>query len=402
MLMRHPPRTALQLAALLSLSLLLAPSARPDWAMLRHDPARSGHADGPAPTLDAVEWSVDLGGAVDSSPAVARGLVVVGTVDGVLHSRDATTGAAKWSAVVGRALVSSPCLTESRAFVGCVDGWLYAFDLTTGKEAWRARTSRSVVASPLVVGDRVICGSTDGRLYAFGCADGTCLWKTEAGGEVQAGAAAVNDTVVYADWDQRVRCVRVADGSPVWPEPYVAEGPVVACPVVAGQYVVVACLSPTSLSPTAVLNLHCLDVATGKRIWGNAGANPWVAERERGPMSVATCPTVVGEAVWFLTGEGYANWSAQVRSCALATGARLAAVPQNALGQGWAFGDSSPALAGSSLYFADYAGLLHQFDTATGRAVRALPLGAKTRSSPAISDGRLYLGLTDGKLLCVR
>lgn len=403
MTMRHPPFPVVAFGVLSWFSLLgFSRCAQCDWLMFRHDPARSGRADGAAPTLAGIEWSVDLGGPVDASPAVAQGLVLVGTASGVFHARDAATGAAKWSAAIGSALVSSPCVAEGRVFFGCVDGYLYAFDAATGKEAWRARTGRSIVASPVPVGDRVLCGSTDGRLYAFSRADGSYLWRTEQGGEVQAGAAVVNDTVVYADWNWRVRCVRLADGAPVWPQPYLMEGPVVACPVIEGRYVVVACLAPTALSPPAVLNIHCLDLATGQRVWGSPGANPWVTEKERGPMSVATCPTVIGDALWFITGEGYGNWSAMVRCAALTTGARLAAVPHNALEQGWSVTDSSPAMAGGSLYFADYAGLLHQLDTTAGRAVRALPLGARTRSSPAVSDGRLYLGLTDGKLLCVR
>jgi outer membrane protein assembly factor BamB len=118
-------------------------------------------------------------------------------------------------------------------------------------------------------------------------------------------------------------------------------------------------------------------------------------------MSVATCPTLIGEALWFVSLEGYGNWSATVRSVTLATGVRGAAVPRNALAQGWAVSDSSPAAAGGLLYFADYAGLLHQFNAANRRPLRALVLEGQTLSSPAISDGRLYLGLTTGKLLCL-
>jgi hypothetical protein len=51
---------------------------------------------------------------------------------------------------------------------------------------------------------------------------------------------------------------------------------------------------------------------------------------------------------------------------------------------------------------ADYAGMLSQFDTTAGQPLKSLALGARTVSSPAVSDGCVYIGLTDGRLLCIR
>ncbi len=395
------PESLLALLTVPSLLGLALPVAA-DWPMFRHDPARSGRAEGPAPDLSGIEWSVDLGGPVDSSPAVAQGLVLAGTAAGAFHALDAATGAPRWTTSIGQAVVSSPCVTLTRVAFGCVDGYVYALDLATGHEAWRARTGRSVVAPPLAIGDRVIVGSTDGCLYALSAADGAVAWRTERGGEIHGGAAVAGDLAVYADWDGRVHCVRLQDGTPAWSQPYDADGPIVAAPVVEGPYAICAVLAPTALQPPPALNVVCLDLATGRPVWGTSRQNPWATDREQGSMSVSTCPIVVGDALWFVTGEGYANWSAVVRSAALASGARLAAIPRNALGQAWAVTDSSPSLAQGQLFFADYSGLLNQVDTTTARPVRALALGAKTCSSPAISDGRLYLGLTNGRLLCIR
>jgi hypothetical protein len=395
----HPSR---RLAVFLMMGLgLVGPVATGlcDWPMFRHDAARSGHADGPAPQLTRIAWSADLGGPVDSSPAIAEGLVVAGTARGTFHALDVATGTAKWDVDIGNPMVSSPCVDSGRVFVGCVDGYLYALELSTGKQLWRARTGRSVTASPLTIGNRAICGSTDGRLYAFSVSDGQRIWKTEPGGEIHAGAAANSAVVVYGDWDHRVRCVRVEDGSAVWPEPYVAEGPIVASPVIEGAHCVISTISPTGIQPPHSLNTHCLDLATGKRLWGQSGKNPWQTDKE-GQMSVSTSPTIVGEDVWFMTMEGYGNWNAVVRSAKLESGARGADIRQHSRGK-LAISDSSPALAGNLLYFADYAAFAYQIDTNTRRPLNVLPLGAKTASSPAISDGRLYIGLTDGKLLCI-
>lgn len=370
-----------------------------DWVMFRHDAARSGHGEGAAPGLTRIAWSTDLGGPVDSSPAVFAGQVVAATARGVIYALDAETGAEKWHTDIGQPIVSSPCIDQGQVVFGCVDGYIYALDLAAGSQLWRARTGRSVIAAPLVGAGRVVCGSTDGRLYAVSPADGRVIWKTEVGGEIHAGAAANAAVIVYGDWDRGVHCVRVEDGSPVWPEPYVAEGPIVAAPVIEGEYCVVSTISPTGIQPPHSLNIHCLELTTGKRVWGQLGKNPWQTDKE-GQMSVSTSPTIVGEDIWFLTMEGYGNWNAVIRSANLKTGARGADVRNHARGK-LAISDSSPALAGTTLYFADYAAMLYGVDTATRRILNVLPLEAKSASSPAISDGRLYLGLTNGKLICV-
>jgi len=375
--------------------------------MFRHDPARSGWAESATPGLQEIAWSADLGGPVDCSPAVLGGVVFAATSLGTVHAVDALTGQPRWRAEVGAPIVSSPCVDGERVYFGCGDGYIYALSAASGELAWKARTGRAVIAPPLLIEGKVICGSTDGRLYALNATTGDILWKTEAAGEVHAGATAAGEVVVYGDWEHQVRCVRLADGAPVWGKPvrptgsYRADGPVLACPVIAGDAVVVASLAPTALTPPDSLNIHVLDLATGKRHWGAPGTNPWQTDKEH-QMSVSTCPTVIGDQIWFLTLEGYGNWSAVLRSTALATGARGFASTSLGNRAGFAPSDCSAAVANGVLHLADYAGMLLQFDTATLQPPRRLALGARTVSSPAISDGCVYIGLTDGRLLCVR
>ena len=394
-------------AAVLAATTLGARQVAADWPMFRHDPARSGWAESPTPELKEIAWSADLGGPVDCSPAVLGGVVFAATSVGTVHALEASTGQPRWRAVIGPPIVSSPCVDGERVYFGCGDGYIYAVSAVSGEPAWKARTGRAVIAPPLLIDGKVICGSTDGRLYALAAETGEVVWRTESGGEIHAGAAASGDMVVYGDWDHQVRCVRLSDGTPVWGKPirptgaYRADGPILACPVIAGEVVVIGSLAPTALTPHDSLNIHTLDLATGKRQWGAPGANPWQTDKEH-LMSVSTCPTVIGDQVWFLTMEGYGNWSAVLRSSALATGARGFA--STALGNrvSLAPSDCSAAVANGILHLADYSGALSQFDTTTKQPLSSLALGARTVSSPAISDGRAYIGLTDGRLVCIR
>ncbi len=399
-------RLALPILALLA-SVSCRSALAADWPMFRHDPARTGWTDPPLPQAKAIAWSVDLGGPVDSSPAVVGNVVFAATAAGSVHAVDAATGQPKWRAEVGQPVVSSPCVDAERVYFGCVDGYLYALSAATGETVWRTRTGRSVIAPPLLIDGKLICGSTDGRLYALAAGTGQILWKTDPGGEIHAGAAAASDLVVYGDWDRQVRCVHLADGTPAWEKPvrptgaYRADGPLFACPVIADGVVVLATLAPTSLTPHDSLNIHALDLATGKRLWGVPGTNPWQTDKEH-LMSVSTCPTIIGDQIWFLTMEGYGNWSAMLRSAALRTGARGFAADARSGTGSFVISDSSAAVVEGILHLADYNGTLSQFDTANQKPLNSLSLGARTVSSPAIADGSLYIGLTDGRLVCVR
>ena len=62
---------------------------------------------------------------VDSSPAVADGVVYVGSYDGHLYAIDLLTGQGKWE-FEAEDRVSSPTLADGVVYVGSYDGYLYA------------------------------------------------------------------------------------------------------------------------------------------------------------------------------------------------------------------------------------------------------------------------------------
>jgi outer membrane protein assembly factor BamB len=59
---------------------------------------------------------------------------------------------------------------------------------------------------------------------------------------------------------------------------------------------------------------------------------------------------------------------------------------------------SSPAVAGSAIYFGGEDGYVYALDRTSGTKLWDVTLGGATQSSPAIADGMLYIGCDDGKL----
>jgi len=74
-------------------------------------------------------WSYQTGNWVGSSPAVANGIVYVGSLDGNVYALNASTGAKLWSYTTGNAVESSPAVANGMVYVGSDDGKVYAFGL---------------------------------------------------------------------------------------------------------------------------------------------------------------------------------------------------------------------------------------------------------------------------------
>src|ERR1017187_3624227 len=77
------------------------------------------------------------------------------------------TGRRIWSAATGNYIQSSPAVASGVVYVGSADNNLYAFNAATGQRIWTAGTYRSVLSSPAVANGVVYVGSDDAKLYAF-------------------------------------------------------------------------------------------------------------------------------------------------------------------------------------------------------------------------------------------
>ena len=163
------------LVAILMLSVLFVrvPSVRatnpPDeWPMFRHDLNHTGYSTSAAPNTNQSAWSYTTGDIIFSSPAVAGGMVYVGSYDGKVYCLDASTGAFVWSYTTGSVVSSSPAVAGGMVYVDSFDGKVYCLDAVTGAFVWSYTTGDNVDSSPAVAGGMVYVGSYDRKVYAFG------------------------------------------------------------------------------------------------------------------------------------------------------------------------------------------------------------------------------------------
>ncbi|MBM3498236.1 MAG: hypothetical protein FJX74_06150, partial [Armatimonadetes bacterium] len=121
-----------------------------DWPTHRHDAARSGSTPAGVTAELQPQWSVQIGEG-PTAPVIAGGRVLVASRDThTVHALDADTGRSEWRFTAGGRIDSPPTLAGGRAVFGCADGYVYCLRASDGALAWRFRAAaedRRIVAS---------------------------------------------------------------------------------------------------------------------------------------------------------------------------------------------------------------------------------------------------------------
>jgi outer membrane protein assembly factor BamB len=165
----------------------------------------------------AIMWEYATGGQVASTPAVADGLLFVGSTDKNVYALDNADGKSRCSPV-GRFLTGSrvrttPVVAGFAVYAGSQDKNVYALNAGTGNKLWN---------------------------YALHAATGARIWSYPASGDQVSWRVAVADGVVYAgSLDGNVYALRAAIGQKLWQ--YATNGPVNSELVLADGVVYVGC-----------------------------------------------------------------------------------------------------------------------------------------------------------------
>ena len=239
--------------------------------MDRANLARTGDYPGGGPTREPhVLWKFKAGANVASTPAVAEGIVYVGSDDHYLYALDAQSGALMWKFQTGDIVQSGPAVSEGTVYVGSADSYLYALDAKNGHLKWKFQRAETIYSSPAIADGVVYFGSADHYLYAVESASGTERWKFETQGVVFSSPAVDGGTVYFGSGgaDSNLYALDAATGQERWK--LKAAGEVIDAPAVfEGAVYVTARDGP----------LYAVNAKTG-------GQN-WTVPRLRGPPTIA-------------------------------------------------------------------------------------------------------------------
>jgi outer membrane protein assembly factor BamB len=336
--------------------------------MFRGNPAHTGvyAADGPH-QFNGVKWAFKTDGWVLSSPALAGGLVYVGSDDQNLYAIDAATGAQKWKFATGGPVRSSPAVEAGTVYFGSYDGSFYAVDAASGNLKWKFDTAGEkqfeakglhgslpraqtmpdpwdfFLSSPVVNGGLVYFGSGDSNLYALDCKTGLLKWKFATQGVVHSSPAIVGGVVYFGSWDSYLYALDAATGQMKW-EFKTGEDwtnfnhvGIQSSPAVVDGVVYFGCRDA---------HLYAVDAGTGKEKWNFDAHGTWIN----------TSPAVY---------DGAAYVGLSIPSYFGGVDIKTGQVRFHLDARFLVF--SSPALAGGIAYFGSFNGKLYAVDVKTGQ-----------------------------------
>ena len=91
-----------------------------------------------------------------------------------VYALNANTGVKLWSYATGEPLGSSPAVANGVVYIGSEDKKVYALNASTGAKLWRYATGNAVYSSPAVANGVVYVGS-GGNEYALNASTGALL-----------------------------------------------------------------------------------------------------------------------------------------------------------------------------------------------------------------------------------
>jgi eukaryotic-like serine/threonine-protein kinase len=159
-------------------------------AMFRANPQHSGIYDaGGVLHFSNIKWKFHTDGSVISSPAIANGIVYVGSTDHNLYAVDVERGTLRWKFKTGSRVTSSPAVSGGLVYFESYDGNFYAVDAakeTAGERRFAGKHLHGAfpvtetmpdpfdfyLSSPALWNGAVYFGSGDGNVYALDAVSG--------------------------------------------------------------------------------------------------------------------------------------------------------------------------------------------------------------------------------------
>ncbi len=305
-----------------------------------------------------------------SSPAIASGIVYVGSKDGYLYAFDAKSGTQLWRASTGASILSSPAVVNNIVYIG--SDRFYAFNAKSGSLLWKTHMSGGFISSPAVVNNVVYVGSDDDNLYALDAKTGKILWQKHTGGAIDSCPAVDNGVVYVGSKDGNLYAFNANNkGRILWQIPMGG----VSSPAFVDGVVYVAFNS----------NLYAFDAETGILRWPAPIPAP--------PGFHYLSPAVANGIVYV---------GSQDNKSSDPEGGNLYAFDVNSEKQLWTAPagniESSPTIANGVVYVGSNNGNLYAYDAKSGANLWATPISVPIEASPTVAYGVVYVVSHDDKL----
>lgn len=116
-----------------------------------------------------------------STPALARGMLLIGSIDHAVYGLNARTGRVRWRFDTGGYVYASAAIHGARLFIGDFDGNFHALSIRTGRRLWTHRMGQ-ILGSASVLGNGVYISSLrPPRTVGLDVRNGRVIWRFRDG-----------------------------------------------------------------------------------------------------------------------------------------------------------------------------------------------------------------------------
>jgi eukaryotic-like serine/threonine-protein kinase len=388
--------------------------------------------------LHGVKWSFKTDGKVFSSPVICNNKVFVGSDDSFIYALNTSDGSLSWKFKTGGRVSSSVAVFNSKIYAVSFDGYIYCLAQNSGNMLWKFRSAGERVfeapgihglpekdrilkdpwdmflSSPVVANGSVFFGCGSGVCYALDCDSGKKEWEFATSGVIHSSPAYSDSTVFFGSWDSYMYALNSNNGLLRWKYKtgtdtvYYNQVGFQSSPVVYKGVVYSGCRDA---------NVWALDAKTGELKWKYYNNGSWVI----------VTPAIHNDTLYFTTSDTH-----KLIALATSTGKELYKADCRT------YGFSSPAITDGLVYAGNFGGSLIAFNTKNGNSVWEFKTQAamlnrdqlltvkgefdfpkifkentydgmvqamnilyslgSILSSPAVSEGVIYFGSTDGKI----
>ena len=171
------------------------------------------------------QWVFQTGGKIYSTPAIANGIVVVGSTDNFIYGVNSKTGKEIWKVKANHAVLGSPNIYKGKVYIGASDGIFRCIDLKSGKVVWTFDQVKNFVSTlPTIADGKVIFGSWGNGFYALDVHTGKLIWEWNNGHANRMFSAAAcypvvaNNRVFVVAPDRYMTALDLKTGKVIWRE----------------------------------------------------------------------------------------------------------------------------------------------------------------------------------------
>ncbi len=181
--------------------------------------------------------TIKLDGKLWSQPVTDGERIYVAALDHRLYIINATTYAVKTVDLSG-ALTGSPAIADGMLYLGSLAAKITAVRGSDGHIAWNVPAHSRIWGGPLVDNGKLYLGDLEGNFYVIDAANGNILSSFQADGAIIASPQLVQDDIIFVTETGSIYSLRAGETTPVRLEK--VDGRLYTTPIAAGDTILVA------------------------------------------------------------------------------------------------------------------------------------------------------------------